>query len=994
LGWVDFAALGRKYKTLGGEARLVATGVFKQLAGMSHLDYGAGSTRSQRGFIGFGPFRLYPSERALERSGVPVALGSRAFDLLAALVKSPGDVVSLEDLLGAAWPGLTVAPDNVRMQILALRRALGDGEGGAKFIESVPARGYCFIAPVVFGESDEALDVVSLKSQRGVALPARLARISGREADIANICEGLRRSRFVTVVGPGGIGKTTTATAAAHMISEDIGGVARFLDLSFLTGPDILPNAIASALGLDETEQDPISAVIAEMRHTRLLLVLDSCEHLIEAIAAVAERLFLGTSELHILATSREPMRVQGERVYQLAGLDYPAAGQEPDAAEALEFPAVSLFVERVQTSLGHFELSDHQAPIVVGICRRLDGVALAIELAAGRVGTFGIEGVAAQLDEESELSWTGRRTAISRHRTLRETIDWSFNFLTECEQAVLRRLSVVAGAFTLAAAKAVARGDGIAEDDLVEAIGSLATKSLLKVTFVNTAVQYRILDTTRAYLREKLVAAGEARSASENHAAWYCHLLQLADDHALETSRQDTLAYEGNYLDNVRLALKWSFEPESRSVFAITLATLSGALFVELSLFMECVKWCRLALDMLDEKTIGTTHELRLRHCYGRGLMATGGDVALIGAAFRRAYDIGEQLGDLDKAFMSLVQLHTLASRAGDVAQGLEIAKRAEIIASKIKLPEAAVLADWMLGLSKFINGDLADALKYCESSRYPSQASDTISRIHSGSYLRARAVCVLAWTLWLRGALDQALTLAGSFLEEVKHQNDSANLSPLTFMTQVFIEFEDRAKPEEMLDWLYDMAERHSLKPQQALVSAWRGIVRIKHGELQEGSVELESAILQLKANQYTVYQDRFYSLLSDALSQLGQMDRAQTLVDETIHHAEEVGDRFHLADMYRIKGDILARLGPGGRDAANDCYARAVALARDQGAVLWELKAEIARTRLAMEGGPAPAAVSRLAAVFAAFHEGFESRDLITARDLIDAESIDRM
>jgi len=959
---------------------------------MSTSDYGAGSARAPRGFIGFGPFRLYPSERALERSGVPVALGSRAFDLLTALTSSAGDVVSMEDLLAAAWPGLTVAPDNLRMQILALRRALGDGEGGAKFIESVPARGYCFIAPAVFVDSDGADPMVSLRGQRGAALPARLDRISGREADIAEICERLRRNRFVTVVGPGGIGKTTVATAAAHMMAADFGGAARFLDLSFLAGPDSLPNALRSALGLDEAAQDPISAVIAELRDTRLLLVLDSCEHVVEAIAAVAERLFLETSELHILATSREPLRVQGERVYHLAGLDYPADDQEPGAAEALRFPAVSLFVERVQTSLGHFELSDDQAPIVAGICRRLDGVALAIELAAGRVGTFGVEGVAAQLDEESELSWTGRRTAVSRHRTLRETIDWSFNFLTEVEQATLRRLGIIAGAFTLAAAKAVARGEGIAEDDLVEAIGSLATKSLLKVTFVNTAVQYRILDTTRAYLREKLAAAGDARAASGNHAGYYRHLLQLADDRALETARRDTLAYEGNYLDNIRLALGWSFEPDNELPLAIPLATLSGALFVELSLFIECVQWCQLALDRLDQETTGTTNELRLRHSYGLGLMATGGDGALILASFNRAYELGEQRGELDRAFMSLVQLHTLASRAGNIVQGLEIAQRAETIARDINLPEASVVADWLLGLSKFVNGDLIAAKRYCESARHPSPAADTISRIYSGPYLRARAVCVLCWTLWLGGAFDQALALAESFLEEVKQQNDSANLIPMTFMTQVFLEFEDRSKPDAMLDWLQSMSERHSLKPQLALVSAWRGIVQIEHGELEAGSVTLEAATIQLEANRYTVYQDRFYSLLGDALSRLGQIDRAQTLIDKAIPHAEELGDLFHLADMYRIKGDIFTRRGPEGRDDALACYARAVELARDQGALLWELKAELARTRLAIQSGPAPAAVSRLAAVFVAFSEGFESRDMMTARAMIDGDAND--
>jgi predicted ATPase/DNA-binding winged helix-turn-helix (wHTH) protein len=938
--------------------------------------------------VSFGPFRFNLGERALERAGVRVVLGSRAFDLLAALVQNAGDVVSTEALMGAAWPGLTVAPDNVRVQLGALRRALGDGKDRAKYIENVPARGYCFVAPVhPLTPAEQSAKVASI-FDRGTLLPARLPRLTGRDADVANVSEQLRRTRFVTVVGPGGIGKTTLAMAVAHAMSAEFGGLVRFLDVSAISDPDLFPGALTSALGLDATSSDPIPGLLAALRGTRILIVLDSCEHLVEAVAALVERLFLETEGPYFLATSRETMQVQGETVYGLTGLQCPPDGEKIAAADAISFPAVRLFVDRVTASLGHFELTDVQAPAVARICRRLDGLALAIELAAGRVGTFGIEGIAEQLDDQFQLSWTGRRTSLTRHRTLRDTIDWSFNFLSPTEQAILRRLSITTGAFTLGTAKAVAASDGIAADDIVEAIGGFVTKSLVNVTFTDAAVQYRLLDTTQAYLREKLVEAGEMDATAERHALWFCNILRLADDNAVEVLRTHTLARQGDYLDNVRSALKWSFSSVEHQTLAIDLAGLAGPVFFERSLHGESTQWCARALASLDGESAGTSREVELMLCYGRSLMSTGGDYLVIRTIFERALGISEQLGRTDHIFMALVQLHTLVQRRGDTRRALELAERAHGLAGQIMQPGATVLAEWMLGLSHFMTGNMAKVVAYSESSRRPSSASEAINRIHSGGYQRIRTVCLLAFALWLQGYFDQARDLANAFFAEMAQQDDTANLIPLVWLAPIFIEFEERSIPEAMLARLHGISTRYSIKPYIAVASAWSGILRIRHGELEEGATELEAALVRLEVDRYDVLHGRFYSSLASAFGAMGQVDRGLTLIANTISRAEEIGEVLYLADMYRIQGDLYAASSPPEPVEAELSYARAVELAQVQGALLWELKAELGRTRFALRSGMAEAAVRRLAAVFGKFSEGFGSVDLAAAREIIDA------
>ncbi len=393
--------------------------------------------------LSFGPFSLFVAERLLKKGDEPIPLGGRALDILIALAEQAGEVVSHKKLISSVWPDVTVEEANLRFQIAALRKALGDG----RYISNIAGRGYCFVVPVTRSSARQTAPVTgTTTTERVQKLPPRLARMVGRDDTVRALTQQLQEWRFVSIVGPGGVGKTTVAISVAHALVDGFQGAVFFIDLAALTDPQLVPTAIASALGFMVQTQDPVIGLLAFIGDRKILLVLDNCEHVIGVAAALAERVVSETPQAHVLATSREALRVEGEHVHLLYSLDCPPEDAGLTAMEALRYPAAQLFMERAAASGYGAELNDIDAPIVARSCRRLDGVALAIELAASRVGSLGIRGVAELLDNRFGLLWQGRRTALARHETLNAMLDWSYSLLSEREKVVLCRLSVFVG--------------------------------------------------------------------------------------------------------------------------------------------------------------------------------------------------------------------------------------------------------------------------------------------------------------------------------------------------------------------------------------------------------------------------------------------------------------------------------------------------------------------------------------------------------------------
>jgi DNA-binding winged helix-turn-helix (wHTH) protein len=358
----------------------------------------------------FGPFRLEVTKRLITKDGRALHVGGRALDILVALVEQAGKVVSKNELMAKVWPDVRVDEGSLRVHVAALRKALGDGEAGARYLTTVAGQGYCFVAPVS-RSSGPTLSPTQPAEEHAHNLPTRLTRMIGRDQAVHEISERLRIDRFVTIAGPGGIGKTAIAISTGHALLVDFAGAVYFLDLGPLHDPALVPSALASMIGLLVQAADPTPALVNFLRDKRMLLILDCCEHVIETSATLAERIYKEAPQVHILVTSRESLRVEGEHIHCLPPLATPPEDAGLTAKEALTFPAIQLFVERATASNQQFALNDANAPVVGEVCRKLDGIALAIELAAGRANAYSVREIMALLKDRFKILWEGRRT-------------------------------------------------------------------------------------------------------------------------------------------------------------------------------------------------------------------------------------------------------------------------------------------------------------------------------------------------------------------------------------------------------------------------------------------------------------------------------------------------------------------------------------------------------------------------------------------------------
>ncbi|MBB3452786.1 putative ATPase/DNA-binding winged helix-turn-helix (wHTH) protein [Rhizobium sp. BK313] len=942
----------------------------------------------------FGKFRLVATRRLLYREGKEVALGGRQLDILTALVEHAGQVMSPRDLMERAWPNMVVEEVNLRVHIANLRKTLGDGRDGARYINNVPRRGYCFLAPVRRVQEVQPLEMavgaISLPAQR---LPTPLPRIIGREQIVAELSKLLLSHRFVSVVGSGGLGKTTIAVSIAHAVADDFGGAVFFVDLASLAETALLSTTVASAVGYRALSQDPADGLVAFLAHSRILIVLDNCEHVIEGVAKLTERLFNEAKDVHILTTSRESLRAEGENVHLLMPLEYPPATPSVTAAAALASPAVRLFMDRAVAGGYRSGLTDADAVVVADICRRLDGVPLAIELVAGRVGMYGIRGTADLLNNRFDLLWQGRRSALPRHQTLSAMLDWSYNLLCARDRHVINILSVFVGEFTLEVVQAISEGFAWSRLDVGLAIGSLVDKSLIGTTEVDGVIHFRLLDTTRAYASEKLAESGEQGAVSRRHALYFCNLLKSAAINVLEFSNRD-LRPLASHVANIRAALEWSFASPSDISIGTELAALATPFFRGLFLLGDCQHWCERGLAELDNSERGTFKELILQEGLAISAMLTQGNGEEVRTAIERGLMLAETLNEGQHQLQLLAGLHLHLIIKSDFLGALEVAERSVEVADNIDDIDARVITEWMLGTSHYLLGKLEIAQFHCELGfTYAASPASTLSDFFGYNH-RVRALIVLARVLWLRGFPDRAAVAARQAIEDAEIRGDPLNhYNTLVFTATIFIQRGDFETAEHCIEDIGVNAERHGLKPLGTLGIALEGELAVARGEPEVGIPLLRGALTSLRAERHKVATAEFACALSAALVRCGSFRQAAETIDMQIAQTEPYVETFELPELLRARAEIwLAQPNPD-CVAAEETLGRSIDLARSQGALALELRSATVLARHWIAQSRQNDARRLLAEIFQRCTEGFDTTDLKAARQLLNELRIPR-
>jgi len=935
--------------------------------------------------ISFGPFRLSPRQRLLLEAGKPIRVGSRALDLLIALVERPGELLSKDELISRAWPTTHVVEGNLKFQIAALRRALRDGQEGRRYLESSPGQGYRFVADVtVVSDSASSPQPSALRTNKHNLSP-RLTPLVGRADLISRLSIRLRTQRLVTIVGPGGIGKTSVAIATAEQLIDDYRDGVWSVDLSRLPDHAFVGSAVAAAVGIDTNPENPLESLVSGLRDAQVLLLLDECSHVIDTVARLVTAILKTAPGVSILATSREPLRVQGEHMYRLGSLESPTASEHLTSVEVLRFPAVQLFVDLAAASHSGFELRDEDAPVVGEICRKLDGIPLAIELAAARIEVLGVRGLTARLEDGLQVLTGGNRMALPRHRTMRATLDWSYGLLTPTEQTVFARLAIFAGGFTLAAAAAIV-GDGAESDEQsVDVVMELAAKSLVAADSDLVEPRFRLTETTRAYAIERCKERGELESLARRHAGYFLKVF--------ETVSRDDAAFDNTFaglaleLNNLRAALRWAFTPAGDAVVGVGLAASSVPLWLSMSLIGEWHRWGERATQTLEKARLGgTRQEMQLQAALGISFLMVMNRATEAHKALTRGLELSDQLGDPEYQLRIVHTFWIYHMRLGEVRAALELARRASAIAAQLADGFASATAEWMLGISEHWQGEHRTARQRLE---HFLQNSPLVPR----SRFRHRTGfdhCVvarynLAHILWLQGYPDQAIEAMGASVEDARRLQHPITLcSALAFGgCALCLRAGDLEGVQRFAAELVADAQRYALADFLAYGRTAQELASLRKGNAGASAEQLRAALTYWRASGWR-------TLLSG--SDFGQSIMGPKDVDEILGAVDGELERIEthqafstLPEMLRIKGELLLLQGESKRALASQYFLRSLDRARSQGALSWELRSAMSLARL--EQGRTSDARHLLRSVYDRFTEGFGTPDLTHAKELLD-------
>lgn len=908
----------------------------------------------------FGAFKLLPTQRLLLDGNAPVRVGGRALDLLIVLVEAAGKVVGRDELMASVWKKVIVDEGSLRVHVAALRRALGDDGETRRYIVNVPGRGYSFVgkvSPTVLSSVNETWPKLDEASNH---MPPPLVSVVGRDDAIREVRCMVAEHRLVTVVGAGGVGKTTVAVAAATQLAAHYRDGARFVDLAPLTDARLVTNVWANAIDPSQPVSDEreLGALLANLQ---ILIVLDNCEHVVHAAATVAEAVLASAPGVHVLATSREPLRATGEWVIRLPSLELPPASGRLTAQQANAFPAVELFTQRTAATFAGFTFTDDDVPHVTKICWRLDGIPLALELAAGRVAQLGLRGLSTLLEDRFAVLTKGRRTALPRQQTLRAAIDWSYDLLSEDQKAVLRRLSIFAGAFSFDSAVAVCEDDMSA--DPCDAIDELILKSLITVDTGTNIARYRLLEVTRAYALEKLEDAGELVAASRGHAMHVCSVFELLEaDSPLESAWD---VGQARWIDDIRLAVQASFSTLLDPGLGIRLLAATRSVWHQRSLLDEYRTRAEEALEKagdLAEQPVAIL--MRLWHSLVLSYWYTKGPGPELARAARRIYDLAHRSRNVEFERLALWGLWQERNGSGNYAEGLALARQRAALTPPGIEPEAAIASRRMMQWSLHVMGEQ-------ESSQEEATiALSLIGRIGHhralGRYQldpHAATNAVRSRALWIQGLPGQALSVAADAVQAAGETQHALTLCFALFGQCAVLLWCGRWEElRRQADTLSEVATDRRL----GLWKAWGQTFKDAHTYCVEGVVAP-----QWRSPVAGPQQIELMATVSDEL-----------LDGDALMRAEAGQCPWCAPEVLRAQGEKLLRQGSSPEEAER-WFVRSLELARSSQALSWELRAATSLARCWSSQDRRGEATALLAGVLERYTEGFDTLDVQCAR-----------
>lgn len=600
-------------------------------------------------------------------------------------------------------------------------------------------------------------------------LPLELTSLVGRDGELADLASRLQHVRLLTLVGSGGVGKTRLAVRLGGELIERYPDGVWFFEFASVSDPNLIESVAASALNLRAPKGvSVLESILAALKHKRTLLIFDNCEHVADAAAALAGMILRSCPHAVILATSREPLAIDGEQIHRVASLSFPTSSRGIRPEDALRYGAVALFVERARAVDECFELTPENAPVVADICRRVDGIALAIELAAARVKVLDVTHIDERLRERFRLLTGGSRTALPRHRTMRALIDWSYDLLSKAEKTLFRRVSVFAGDYSAEAAMAICAGEPLSDADVLDVTLSLVEKSLINAERGSGLERYRLLESTRDYALEKLKEDGEHLAIAGKHADYYRRLAEQADRTFDRAPQAEWFEFLKREVENLRSALLWTLFEHCDPVLGGALAGALERFWIEVGPLTEGRRWIDRALELLDKPS---APEVEARLWLARAVLSEGAESREDAA---RACSLYETLGDCRGLGYALCERGLALRMSGKLPEAEASLRRACTMLEEAGEPGGFAVAMNRLGAISAFRGEF-------EAARATYEKALNAAHSHAAEYAIMISYLHLADLEFQCGNFEIAIGHAGEALQRAKASKSTRLLANL---------------------------------------------------------------------------------------------------------------------------------------------------------------------------------------------------------------------